>query len=415
MLNLLKISLKNKNKAKLEEKKTMKHYPSPVREWRNSIYVYNKSALNLIPITTLSAIKLVRSFFNLYNINIERKMRTKRLLLRRRRLSQNKIFVSNGEFRHTNNKVLVTLYLFNRQRRSYYNRMKKLRFFKFFASADKKNIAKNIIKKTKLLILNLLKKINTNKPLLRKLMEYNKSGKKSFFKNDSASYNDNLSIYLNIFYKKFAKKSYLYLKTFFFYKQLVYINKTKHNYVYLKYLKTYLERLYNKNVEFNLVNVKRFFLNSDILSESISLKLTNKRKKILRYLKKIKKKIKISKKKTLIPQPVHNKIISEDYFVSKKDFGDNATKKVYVFSKLKHKNVTGFRLEARGRLTKRYTASRSLTKFRYKGNLLNIDSSHRGWSSVLLKGNLRSNLQLTKLKSKTRIGSFGIKGWVSGN
>jgi hypothetical protein len=33
---------------------------------------------------------------------------------------------------------------------------------------------------------------------------------------------------------------------------------------------------------------------------------------------------------------------------------------------------------------------------------------------VLLKSNLKSNLQYTKLKSKSRIGSFGIKGWVSG-
>jgi hypothetical protein len=28
---------------------------------------------------------------------------------------------------------------------------------------------------------------------------------------------------------------------------------------------------------------------------------------------------------------------------------------------------------------------------------------------------LKSNLQYTKLKSKSRIGSFGIKGWISGN
>jgi hypothetical protein len=72
-------------------------------------------------------------------------------------------------------------------------------------------------------------------------------------------------------------------------------------------------------------------------------------------------------------------------------------------------------MEASGRLTRRYTASRSISKLRYKGNLLNIDSSYRGLSSVLLKGNLKSNLQYTKLKSKTRIGSFGLKGWVSGN
>src|SRR5436305_1724267 len=81
-----------------------------------------------------------------------------------------------------------------------------------------------------------------------------------------------------------------------------------------------------------------------------------------------------------------------------------------ILRDIKYKHVTGFRLETSGRLTRRYTASRSVSKLRYKGNLLNIDSSYRGLSSILLKGNLKSNIQYTKLKSKTRIGSFGIKG-----
>ena len=86
-----------------------------------------------------------------------------------------------------------------------------------------------------------------------------------------------------------------------------------------------------------------------------------------------------------------------------------------IIRKLKYRNVTGFRVEARGRLTKRYTASRSVLRLKYKGNLLNIDSSIKGLSSVFLKGNLKSNVQYTKLVSKSRIGSFGIKGWISGN
>ncbi len=49
-------------------------------------------------------------------------------------------------------------------------------------------------------------------------------------------------------------------------------------------------------------------------------------------------------------------------------------------------------------------------KVSYVGNLLNLDSSYKGLSTILLKGNLDSNLQYTKLNSKTRIGSFGLKG-----
>lgn len=369
----------------------------------------------------MSVIKLVKSFFNLYNLRVERKMRTKRLLLRLRRLSLNKIFISNGEFKHTNNKVIITLYLFNRQKRSYFNKMKKLRFFNLYNSEHRNNIAKKIIKQSKLKILYYLRNAETSKSTLIKIIKQNKLNNTSSIigdniitskqKKDSINYSPTIHLYkyLNEFYKKYAKKSYMYIKTFFYYKQLMYINKTKYNYTYLKYLKSCLEKLYNKNVEFNLVNIKRFYLNSDILSESITLKLTKNRRKILRFLKNIKKKVKINKKKILLIEPMRGKILylragNKDFF------SESFTKKDFVFSELKYKDVTGFRLEARGRLTKRYTASRSVTKFRYKGNLLNIDSSYRGLSTTLLKGNLRSNLQFTKLKSKTRIGAFGIKG-----
>lgn len=81
-----------------------------------------------------------------------------------------------------------------------------------------------------------------------------------------------------------------------------------------------------------------------------------------------------------------------------------------IIKNLKYRHVTGFRLEARGRLSKRYTASRSIFRTRHNGGILDIDSSYRGISSVLLKGNLKSNTQYTKLSSKARIGSFGIKG-----
>jgi hypothetical protein len=86
--------------------------------------------MNLIPQSTLLAIKLIKSYFNLYNYKLEREIRTNRLLLRLRRLSSHKIYVSNGEFKHTNNKVIITLYIYNRQK---FNFDKKLRK-SFFSS-----------------------------------------------------------------------------------------------------------------------------------------------------------------------------------------------------------------------------------------------------------------------------------------
>jgi hypothetical protein len=197
--------------------------------------------------------------------------------------------------------------------------------------------------------------------------------------------------------KKSLDKYFLYCCN----QQLIYVNEYKFNYNYLQYLIKHLEKIYNKNVELNLINLKHFYLNSDILSESITLKIRKNRRKILKFLNTIKRKVKVHNNKNLFYKPNLNKLNINF---------DNKSLERRVLKDIKYKHITGFRLEVSGRLTRRYTASRSISKLRYKGNLLNIDSSYKGLSSVLLKGNTKSNLQYTKLKSKTRIGSFGIKG-----
>jgi len=402
MLNLFELYNNNKTeKKKKKEKKKRnfqekhnKHYPSAAREWNNSIYVFNKNAINLIPQATELATKLIKSYFNLYNLKLERKIRSSRLLRRLRKLSSNKIYVSNGEFKHTNNKVVITLYLFNRQKFNFDKKIKKA-FFKAWSN-------QYILYRRWLLLevkaIQSIKKWNKKKLILINIIE-------SRTKNKQILDYKGLSKYIILFYKKLLKKS---LDKYFlhkYYEQLVFINKSKFNYNYLQFLKKYLEKIYNKNVEFNLVNLRRFYLNSDILSESIALKIRKNRRKLLKFLNTLKRKVKVRNKKNLYYKPILSKL-------------NNVNKKYLeevVLRDIKHKHVTGFRLETSGRLTRRYTASRSISKLRYKGNLLNIDSSYRGLSSALLKGNLKSNLQYTKLKSKTRIGSFGTKSWVSSN
>jgi len=396
MLNLFKLYYNKKTEKKQIDfqEKHNKHYPSAVREWNNSIYVFNKNAINLIPQATELVNKLIKSYFNLYNLKLERKIRSNRLLRRLRKLSSNKIYVSNGEFKHTNNKVVITLYLFNRQKLNIDKKIRKS-FYKTWSNQD-------VLNKRRLLIqakaIQSINKWNKKKLMLIDIME-------SYTKNKQIIDYANLSKYIILFYKKLIKKSldkYLLHK---YYQQFIFINKSKLNYNYLQYLKKYIEKIYNKNVEFNLVNLRRFYLNSDILSESITIKIRKNRRKLLKFLNTLKRKVKVRNKKNIFFQPVLNKL-------------NNVEKKYLeevVLRNIKYKHVTGFRLETRGRLTRRYTASRSVSKLRYKGNLLNIDSSYKGLSSVLLKGNLKSNLQYTKLKSKTRIGSFGIKGWISSN
>ena len=127
---MLKLILKkqiNSSHNKINRIKTSKHFPSSTREWKNSIFLFNKSNLNLIPSTDLSAINIIKSYFTLFNRNIEKRLRTKRLPIKYRKLSSNKIYISNGEFKHTNNKVIINLYLFNRQRNIYLRNLKRIK------------------------------------------------------------------------------------------------------------------------------------------------------------------------------------------------------------------------------------------------------------------------------------------------
>jgi len=87
-----------------------------------------------------------------------------------------------------------------------------------------------------------------------------------------------------------------------------------------------------------------------------------------------------------------------------------ASLEAYVIKNLKHMKLAGVRIEAKGRLTKRFTASRSIFKMRWKGGLKNVDSSFKGLSTVMLRGTVKSNVQYSLLNSKNRNGAFGIKG-----
>src|SRR6185437_11275407 len=247
-----------------------------------------------------------------------------RLLLRLRRLSSNKIYVSNGEFKHTNNKIIVILYLFNRQKQNYILKLKKK-----YALINYKGLLS-------------LKKINNNNNYNNIIKILNRTNN---LKNVQ-----NLYEYITKYYIKLSKKSLKKIKMYLYYKQLLYINKSKYNYTYLQYLKKYLVNIFNKNVEFNLVNLKRFYLNSDILTESIALKLRRNRRKILKYLKNFAKKVKTQNKFSFFYKSnLDNKKPNLKLNLTNK-------KKFILFKNLKYKHVTGFRLEASGRLTRRYTA-----------------------------------------------------------
>jgi len=229
-------------------------------------------------------------------------------------------------------------------------------------------------------------------------------------------------------------------------------NKTKFTMYLMEKLTHLVKSLYNKEVVFNIVNLKKMHLSTDIYTQAVALKLKNRDNKLYRVLKSSLRKIKIPNfnkinekknkpnKNEFIDNKIRNSLIN--YMFTKEDVKDplnnlllnffpsaeNLQKSVvkkgsvkyyyislidYVLMYLKHIKVRGIRVEAKGRLTRRFTAARSVFKMKWKGGLKNVDSSFKGLSTIMLRGYVKSNAQYSFLSSKNRNGAFGVKGWVS--
>lgn len=249
--------------------------------------------------------------------------------------------------------------------------------------------------------------------------------------------------YLKDFVIKYLQKEIL---SIYFY-QILCFNKLKFKHNYILPLTKLIETIYNKKVFLNLVNLKYLHLNSYILTQTVVTKLRNRsnrlttvlNKTLLNYTLPVINRLalydEIYNKKYLQNLTLNNfylhkskpysksidtldymlyKLYNENFFIEKlinKQIIQYVTNT--VLNSIKYKSVSGIRFQGAGRLTKRNIAQRSIFKVRYKGNIRDMDSSFKGLSAVMFRGHAKCNLQHTKLKSKIKMGSFGIKGWVS--
>lgn len=240
----------------------------------------------------------------------------------------------------------------------------------------------------------------------------------------------NYDSWLNTYLKAYVLKSLRREILSIYFRQLISFNKSKFENRYLAPLTNLTRSLLAKKVEFNIVNLKYLYLNSQIFTETLVTKLKNRKNRLLKVLKTSLLMFKLPSldktRRTALYNEIYNrkrkvqnlKLVStgiEQHNLSSsqdpkflKDEPLSLTNT--VLDQIKHKYVSGIRIEAAGRLTRRNTAARSLFKLRYKGNIKNMDSSYKGLSTVLLRGHAKSNLQYTKSRSKLRIGSFGLKG-----
>lgn len=316
----------------------------------------------------------------------------------------NRIFVSIPEIKYCMSNICVNLYIFNKERYLIERRLK------------------------------TIKRKSYTKSVFNKFIHYN-------------THNNN-PLFVDILSKKL-------IQTFFFRKFILslYRNQFKFNVLKLIKIKHILVNLFNKHVILNIVNAKYLFVDNNILLEAIVRKLKNRKRRVLKVMRKA---IALSKVGRIDPllliKPENNNIVrpipvpvdqeqaalsspakgisdalfsdysyinttwngSEDNIIfNLGNFIQRKNLKQTIFESLKNTLVVGIRLEANGRLSKRLTASRSVHKIAYYGNIQNIYSSKQEKSALISRGFLKSNVEYLNKNSYNRIGSYGIRSHVS--
>nr|UNI91549.1 ribosomal protein S3 [Tolypocladium cylindrosporum] len=407
-----------------------KYLPSFSKEWKNIVYSYNKNNLKNIPVNDVNINKIIQSYFNLYFKDHKYVGSKKFILLRRRRNFLRKIYVSNAEIKHTNNKAIITLFTVNREKK-----ILKKKYLKI-----NKKVSKNLIKRYFLLYKKNITKIHEilNKQKNEYAFISDKISKRKFLTYKLEYLNKFIEL-KNLYLKKvwsiiISKYWKTYLKLLRKYDLMYSLNQYKFNkQMLLPILSNILNKIIGKKVEYNIINLKSIAYNTDLFTNALSLKLKKKRMNYIKsmfsilnraYLPKINtiKERTLAKNVDLFLDKYKDLKIISNLSVSSNNnldklLGDSSnTKEVHntIYNSIGYKNMGGIRLEVKGRLTKRYRADRSIYSLKWKGGLKNVDSSFKRLSSVLFRGNSKSNVSYSLSNSKRRIGAFAVKGWISG-
>ena len=263
--NFIKKSVKTK--LTKNEYKNIIYYPSSSKEWFNSVYSYNKSYIKSLITTDILLNNLFKSYFNMFEDKI--KVFFKRRRSNKNHYLSNKLYLSRAELKHTNTKILIILYVYNKQKSSiekFLKKIVKLTIYKKRLVGEK--VERIAIHKNRLLY------------TLKKRFFYFKKWKNTFLKQTNNVLNY-LQLNLKIRYFRLynmpmynirmLKKNSKLEKLFFHSAKLISFNKFKSNNLLLNLknlgLISIIEKIYNKNIEIKLIELKSIHLNSDIFHQ----------------------------------------------------------------------------------------------------------------------------------------------------
>lgn len=424
---------------KLQDVHKIKYLPAFSKEWKNIIYSFNKNNLRNLGSNTVNVNKIIKGYFNLFFKNHKYLGKSKFRYLKKRRNFLRRIYISDADIKYTSNKAKITLYTINKEKKALKRKYFWLRQKITFSLLDKLNQYYNdIIKETYLSMQNLYKRKTEYLLLL------NYINKKNFIKH-KLKYLQIFNSLSQLLLKKtwsglLKDESIKFLKYLRKYDLLYSLNTYKFNKLKLLSKLTYLlQKIMGKKLEYSIINLKSIAYHPDIFTSLLGLRIKRDKFKPRRRMQYVLHKSKILKNNRIQErskiqkwdkmdvyknQFKDSKVISninENYSLSNlldniNLSNDNKKNKInnFIFNSINYKNLGGVRIKVSGRLTKRYRADRAIRTLKWKGGLKNIDSSFKGLSTVTFRGNTHSNLSYSWFKSKRRIGSFAVKGWIAG-
>lgn len=436
-------------KSKLTAINNMKYLPAFSKEWKNIIYSFNKNNMKNIAVDSVNINKIIRSYFNLFFKDRKFLGRTKFMYLKRRRKLLRRIFVSDANIKYTANKAKITLYTINKEKKALERKFYKLNtkittklFRKYFFFHKKKRLLKRVwyslYKDYEIYDKNFFVKDLIHK---KNYMNYTWKYLNTFLKLNRIT----LKKVWNDLIRDEAKNYFQYLRK---YSLLYSLNQFKFNKFRLLSKLTYLlDNIIGKKIQYNIINLKSITYHPDLFTDLLALKIQkdrlNPRRRMLGVLHKarlltrnrIQERSRIQRSERIdgfrdkyrdlrIISHIKEENLSSlltnilNNIYKRKNIKNynHKTKNIHnlIFNSIGYKHLSGLKLKVSGRLTKRYRADRAIQALKWKGGLKNVDSSFKGLSAVSFRGNTNSNVSYSWSKSKRRIGSFAVKGWIGG-
>jgi hypothetical protein len=277
-----------------------RYLPPVAKEWKNHVYNYNNNNSVNFPIYDLNINSLIKGYFSMYFNN--KLLNSKYIPRRRKRILLRKIYVSKAEIKHTNNKAIITIYIFNKERPILKEGLKDLtiyykglyNFWLKFLKITKNNVLQNTNINTDTINNSLIRGELDLKPESKPESKITVTGKgmaaDNFFKFLFKFIIRNENLISNKKYRTSWKKTEQSLlpkdiindsKDFFLkirrLKLKINLNKYKLENKFLFKLSRLISKYYNKKVEFNIVNLKSLANNNDIFTQLLTQKLKKER------------------------------------------------------------------------------------------------------------------------------------------